>query len=110
MAENIRISKTIKDSIQLFKSTNYESGYISNQKDSTILQMICLEWASGVYSKNELDHYFDKGFSIVFKGICDNPYCPLCNEALDDKKGVDKDCPYCNVKLDWSSWHKVNDK
>jgi hypothetical protein len=46
---------------------------------------------------------------VDIKGICDDAYCPKCGRALAEKL-ADRDCPSCHAKLDWSRWHRMNDR
>lgn len=48
---------------------------------------------------------------VHIKGICDDAYCPECNYALDELKELDcEKCPICGALIDWTPWHRKNDK
>lgn len=48
---------------------------------------------------------------VVIKGLCDDAYCPECGAELDELKILDCErCPECRIKLDWTPWHRNNDK
>ena len=55
-------------------------------------------------------------YPLDIKGICDDPYCPQCGYAFETIKScknyeVDYErCPECHVKVDWTLWHRINDK
>lgn len=51
-----------------------------------------------------------KAKPVDLRGICDDPYCPECGEALDESKHLDCDkCPHCGALINWASWHRMND-
>jgi len=56
----------------------------------------------------------EKIIEVDCHGICDDPYCPVCNYEFRDwgeYSEVDCErCPQCNAKLDWSFWHRMNDE
>lgn len=54
---------------------------------------------------------FDKK-PLDIRGLCDDGFCPVCGYAFDDINGeLDLErCPRCNTAVDWSMWHKLNDK
>lgn len=48
---------------------------------------------------------------VHIKGICDDAYCPECGYALDELKELDcEKCPICGTLIDWTPWHRQNDK
>jgi len=48
---------------------------------------------------------------VHIKGICDDAYCPECDYALDERKELDcEKCPQCGTLIDWTPWHRHNDK
>lgn len=55
-------------------------------------------------------------YPLDIKGICDDPYCPQCGyafETIKTCKNYEVDCercPECHVKVDWTLWHRINDK
>lgn len=50
-------------------------------------------------------------FEVDVKGLCDDAYCPKCGYSFKEWLGeVDIDCPECHTKLDWTFWHRLNDK
>lgn len=54
---------------------------------------------------------FDKK-PLDIRGLCDDGFCPVCGYAFDDVNGeLDLErCPRCNTAVDWSMWHRLNDK
>lgn len=58
----------------------------------------------------------EKVYPLDIKGICDDPYCPQCGyafETIKTCKNYEVDCercPECHVKVDWTLWHRINDK
>ena len=54
---------------------------------------------------------FIKPHKINIVGICDDGYCPNCNNSVDLKpEYIDlEQCPHCGYGLDWSNWHIAND-
>lgn len=55
----------------------------------------------------------EKIYELDLKGFCDDPYCPKCGYEFvtwSDKSEVDcKRCPKCNIRIDWTRYHRVND-
>jgi hypothetical protein len=55
-------------------------------------------------------------YELDIVGICDDPVCPKCGyefETTRSCKGYEVDCercPECHVKVDWTLWHRINDK
>lgn len=55
-------------------------------------------------------------YELDIVGICDDPVCPQCGyefETTRTCKGYEVDCgrcPNCHVKVDWTLWHRINDK
>lgn len=53
-------------------------------------------------------------YSLDYKGLCMDPYCPKCGYPFWDygpKSEVDCErCPECGIRVDWTLWHKLNDK
>lgn len=49
---------------------------------------------------------------VILKGICDDGYCPNCDDCVDyPESNIDvEQCPHCNTYLDWSNWHIANDE
>ena len=72
--------------------------------------------------KGKLDHYecdgqlsmFDKAYPLDIMGISDDPYCPKCGRGFwTESKRSEVDCercPDCGIRLDWTLWHRINDK
>lgn len=58
----------------------------------------------------------EKVYPLDIKGICDDPYCPQCGypfETIRSCKGYEVDCercPECHIRVDWTTWHRLNDK
>ena len=76
-------------------------------------------------TKSKLEHYECEGQLSIFdyqepiypldiKGICDDPYCPKCGRGFwTESKRSEVDCercPDCGIRLDWTLWHRINDK
>lgn len=54
---------------------------------------------------------FDKIRDVDVRGLCDDAYCPRCNRFLDDLEVKDCErCPYCNQRINWDRWRKMNDE
>lgn len=53
-------------------------------------------------------------YDIDIRGLCDDPYCPQCGRGFWTEKNhseVDCErCPDCQIRLDWTRWHKINDE
>jgi len=48
---------------------------------------------------------------VDIRGLCDDAYCPKCGYSFKEWLGeVDINCPECHTKLDWTFWHRLNDK
>lgn len=48
---------------------------------------------------------------VDIRGLCDDAYCPECGVCLDDFEYKDcEKCPYCGLRIDWTPWHRLNDK
>lgn len=43
---------------------------------------------------------------VDIRGICDDGYCPTCGVWVEDL--ADR-CMYCNQKLSWERWKKLNE-
>lgn len=43
--------------------------------------------------------------------ICDDAYCPVCGDPIDEFKWMDCDrCPSCGARISWEPWHRANDE
>lgn len=42
---------------------------------------------------------------VELRGLCDDGYCPNCNNMVDDLAPV---CIYCGKNLTWERWKKAN--
>lgn len=52
----------------------------------------------------------EKVYGVDIKGICDDAYCPKCNDELDEHRFMDSEkCPYCGARISWEPWHRKND-
>lgn len=53
-------------------------------------------------------------YPLDIKGICDDAYCPQCGYFFttwgQDNEIDFERCPECHVKVDWTLWHRINDK
>lgn len=55
-------------------------------------------------------------YELDIRGFMDDPYCPQCGyafETIRTCKNFEVDCercPECHVKVDWTLWHRINDK
>ena len=53
-------------------------------------------------------------YPLDIRGLCDDPYCPQCGRGFwteSSKSEVDCErCPDCHVRIDWTQWHRINDK
>lgn len=49
---------------------------------------------------------------VILKGICDDGYCPNCDNCVDypEENIYAEQCPHCKTYLDWSEWHILNDE
>ena len=48
---------------------------------------------------------------LQIKGLMDDGYCPVCGYYFDELKELDMDrCPKCLTAVDWTMWHRMNDK
>ena len=52
----------------------------------------------------------NKVLPVDIRGICDDAYCPRCNNCIPDRYTDDPKCPYCGQPIDWKPWHFMNDK
>lgn len=63
-------------------------------------QLNLFDWAAAIQPKD-----------VDIRGICDDAYCPNCDDAIDEFKYLDCEvCPYCGARIKWDRWHKANDK
>lgn len=110
MSANIRISKTLRIAIDLFKE-KYEYVYDNNiiKSDSVIINEIVLYWLTSNYSDYELEYYGlnlnTKPVEVQVHGICDDPYCSNCIIDLNENTQP-KICPNCKAKLDWTNYNE----
>lgn len=53
-------------------------------------------------------------YPLDIRGLMDDPYCPKCGRGFWDygpKSEVDCErCPDCGIRIDWTLWHRLNDK
>lgn len=57
-----------------------------------------------------LSHKF-KSIPVNIYGICDDAYCPICDNSLDERYYLDCiQCPHCGCFIDWTPWHNANDE
>lgn len=49
---------------------------------------------------------------LEIRGLMDDGYCPVCGYSFDELNGeLDLEyCPQCSTRVDWSMWHKLNDR
>lgn len=95
-------------------TNHYEHGYlicdgffqsIVERKPSTVGE----SFPSGIHKDSVI-------YALDIRGICDDPYCPQCGYPFETTRScaryeVDCErCPECHVKVDWTSWHRRNDK
>lgn len=47
---------------------------------------------------------------VEIMGICDDAFCPVCGDGIDELKWMDCDrCPSCGARISWEPWHRMND-
>lgn len=42
---------------------------------------------------------------VEIKGFMDDGFCPNCNACMED---LVEECPYCDCKLLWNNWRRIN--
>ena len=48
---------------------------------------------------------------VEIMGICDDAYCPVCGDGIDEFKWMDCErCPSCGARISWEPWHRANDE
>ncbi len=53
----------------------------------------------------------EKVYPVDIKDICDDAFCPVCGDGIDELKWMDCDrCPSCWARISWEPWHRANDK
>lgn len=66
---------------------------------------------ANILSKEIVLELMEQPRPVHIKGICDDAYCPECDYALDELKELDcEKCPICGALIDWTPWHRQNDK
>lgn len=51
------------------------------------------------------------GEPVVIAGLMDDAYCPKCLRGFLYPRETDADiCPMCHTRVDWTPWHRANDK
>ncbi len=73
----------------------------------------CINHPYGCQGKSYWCKRYDKDFPkpVDIRGICDDAYCPECGYGLNELKELDCErCPECHTRIDWTPWHRMNDK